>query len=92
MLRIESLTLREIAMNLKEPFQISSGTQSQRRILLVELEDSDGAVAWVQGSPGARAIIAAQLYQAPGSVSASKRLVYSRSSTAVISWAPVKEA
>lgn len=46
MLRIESLTLREIAMNLKEPFQISSGTQSQRRILLVELEDTDGAVAW----------------------------------------------
>jgi O-succinylbenzoate synthase len=52
MLRIESLTLREIAMNLKEPFQISSGTQSQRRILLVELEDSDGAVAWGECAAG----------------------------------------
>jgi len=52
MLRIESLTLREIAMNLKEPFQISSGTQSQRRILLVELEDTDGAVAWGECAAG----------------------------------------
>jgi O-succinylbenzoate synthase len=52
MLRIESLTLREIAMTLKEPFQISSGTQSQRRILLVELEDTDGAVAWGECAAG----------------------------------------
>ncbi len=52
MLRIESLTLREIAMTLKEPFQISSGTQSQRRILLVELEDADGAVAWGECAAG----------------------------------------
>jgi hypothetical protein len=54
--------------------------------------NGDGAVAWVQGSPGARAIIAAQLYQPPGSVSAGKRLVFSRVPNALISWAPVKES
>ncbi len=54
--------------------------------------NGDGAVAWVQGASGARAIVAAQLYQPPGSVSATKRLVYSRTSNALISWLPVKEA
>jgi O-succinylbenzoate synthase len=52
MLRIESLTLREIAMNLKEPFQISSGTTTQRRILLVELESADGVVGWGECTAG----------------------------------------
>jgi O-succinylbenzoate synthase len=52
MLRIESLTLREISMTLKEPFQISSGTQSQRRILLVELESDDGVVGWGECTAG----------------------------------------
>lgn len=46
MLRIESITLREIGLELKEPFQISSGTQTQRRILLVELRDASGAEGW----------------------------------------------
>jgi O-succinylbenzoate synthase len=46
MLRIESITLREISLALKEPFQISSGTQSRRRILLLEIRDADGATAW----------------------------------------------
>jgi O-succinylbenzoate synthase len=46
MLRIESITLREIALALKEPFQISSGTQSGRRIFLLELTSADGVVAW----------------------------------------------
>jgi PKD domain-containing protein len=54
--------------------------------------NGDGAVAWVQGAPGARAIVAAQLYQPPGSVAATKRLVYSRSANALLGWAPVKEA
>ncbi|MBW8874070.1 MAG: o-succinylbenzoate synthase [Acidobacteria bacterium] len=46
MLRIEAITLREIALALKEPFQISSGTQSRRRIFLLELTSADGLVAW----------------------------------------------
>jgi o-succinylbenzoate synthase len=46
MLRIERLTLREIALPLKEPFRISSGVQSLRRIVLVHLLAADGAEGW----------------------------------------------
>ncbi|MBL8982080.1 MAG: o-succinylbenzoate synthase [Gemmatimonadetes bacterium] len=46
MLQIVRLTLREIKLPLKEPFQISSGTMSARRIILVELEDASGATSW----------------------------------------------
>lgn len=45
-MKIERLTLREIAMTLKEPFRISSGVQSKRRILLIELVEADGARSW----------------------------------------------
>lgn len=40
------LTLREIRLPLKEPFRISSGITTERRILLLEIEDADGAVSW----------------------------------------------
>ncbi len=46
MLKIEQITLREIHLPLVEPFTISSGTESMRRILLVELEDVDGVTGW----------------------------------------------
>ena len=52
MLRIESVTMREISLTLKEPFQISSGTTTQRRILLVELESADGVVGWGECTAG----------------------------------------
>jgi O-succinylbenzoate synthase len=52
MLRIDSLTLREITLTLKEPFQISSGTASERRILLVELEGAEGLVGWGECTAG----------------------------------------
>ena len=45
-MRVERLTLRELLLPLKEPFRISSGTQTSRRILLLELEDADGATVW----------------------------------------------
>jgi O-succinylbenzoate synthase len=45
-LQLERLTLREIQLPLREPFRISSGTQTTRRILLLELEDVGGATAW----------------------------------------------
>lgn len=45
-LTIRQITMREIRMRLREPFQISSGTASTRRILLLELEDADGVTAW----------------------------------------------
>ena len=43
---LESLTLREIRLALKEPFRISSGIESERRILLIELIDKGGASTW----------------------------------------------
>ncbi len=36
-LRITRITLREIGLRLREPFEISSGLTTSRRILLVEL-------------------------------------------------------
>ncbi|MFL5470956.1 MAG: o-succinylbenzoate synthase [Gemmatimonadales bacterium] len=45
-LRLERLTLRELLLPLKEPFRISSGTQTSRRILLLELEDAEGTSVW----------------------------------------------
>lgn len=46
MLEIARIDLREIRLALKEPFRISSGVTHERRILLVELTDADGASAW----------------------------------------------
>ncbi|HEX4354061.1 MAG TPA: o-succinylbenzoate synthase [Polyangiales bacterium] len=43
---IAAITLREIHLPLKEPFRISSGVFSDRRICLLELTDGDGTVAW----------------------------------------------
>ncbi|MGI8618771.1 MAG: o-succinylbenzoate synthase [Gemmatimonadaceae bacterium] len=46
MLRVEQITLREIRLPLREPFQISSGVVDERRIALLELTDADGVTAW----------------------------------------------
>ncbi len=46
MLRLSSITLREIRLPLREPFQISSGTMRERRVGLLELRDASGATAW----------------------------------------------
>jgi o-succinylbenzoate synthase len=43
--RIERITMREIRLPLKEPFEISSGTLTSRRILLIYLE-GNGAAVW----------------------------------------------
>jgi len=40
------IELREIALPLREPFRISSGVVSERRILLARLADADGHEAW----------------------------------------------
>ena len=45
-MRIDQITLREIRLELKEPFRISSGEIRERRILLLELRDESGAHAW----------------------------------------------
>ena len=46
MLVVERIVLREIRLALREPFRISSGTVSERRILLLELFDDAGHRAW----------------------------------------------
>lgn len=45
-LRLDTITLREIRLPLKEPFRISSGVVSERRICLLELTTDDGITAW----------------------------------------------
>jgi O-succinylbenzoate synthase len=45
-LQVDRLILREIQLPLREPFRISSGTQTVRRILLLELVDVSGVAVW----------------------------------------------
>lgn len=45
-LRLARVVLREVRMPLRRPFRISSGVQEERRVLLLELEDREGAGAW----------------------------------------------
>ncbi len=46
MLELSGITLREIRLPLREPFRISSGTMTERRIALLELHDVSGASTW----------------------------------------------
>ena len=46
MIQISSITLREIRLPLKEPFRISSGLTTERRIALLELRDVSGTTSW----------------------------------------------
>lgn len=45
-MRIDKITLREIALPLKEPFRISSGVTEKRRIGLLEMVSGDGCSEW----------------------------------------------
>ena len=44
--QIDRMILREIRLELREPFRISSGIVTDRRIALLELVDTSGARAW----------------------------------------------
>jgi O-succinylbenzoate synthase len=46
MITLDRIVLREIRLSLREPFRISSGEMRDRRILLCELFDKDGAHTW----------------------------------------------
>lgn len=46
MIQLDRIVLREIRLPLREPFRISSGEMRERRILLLELFDRDGASTW----------------------------------------------
>ena len=43
---LDRIVLREIHLLLREPFKISSGEVTTRRILLLELTDRDGVTGW----------------------------------------------
>ena len=47
-LRLDRIALREIRLPLKEPFRISSGVCTERRIFLLELRDADGVEVWAE--------------------------------------------
>jgi len=46
MITLHRICLREIRLKLHEPFRISSGVVSDRRILLLELTDASGVSVW----------------------------------------------
>lgn len=46
MFRVSCIVLREICLRLREPYRISSGLCTERRICLVEIHHPDGATAW----------------------------------------------
>ena len=46
MLQINKIILREIRLTLVEPFQISSGTSSERRIFILDFWNPDGIIGW----------------------------------------------
>ena len=48
MLRLDRIALREIRLPLREPFRISSGVCTERRIALVELRHADGPAVWAE--------------------------------------------
>ncbi|HEY8309239.1 MAG TPA: enolase C-terminal domain-like protein, partial [Gemmatimonadaceae bacterium] len=46
MIRIREIELHEIRLPLKEPFRISSGLCTERRIMLLKVQDADGTTVW----------------------------------------------
>ena len=46
MITLTGIRLREIRLPLREPFKISSGVVTERRILLLELTDASGVTVW----------------------------------------------
>ena len=48
MIDIRQIDLAEIELPLKEPFRISSGVATTRRILLVRLTDAEGLTVWAE--------------------------------------------
>ena len=46
MIRLQEVTLHEIRLPLKEPFRISSGLTTERRIMLLRLRDASGVTTW----------------------------------------------
>lgn len=52
---------------------------------------ADVALAWVQGTPDARQVVVAQLYQPPGLFTTSTGFAYSRSAQSLLRWTVPRE-
>lgn len=53
-MRLARIGLRKIRMPLVRPFETSFGRTTERQILLVEVEDTDGAIGWGEVTCGER--------------------------------------
>ncbi len=53
-IKIDQIVLREIRIPLKESFEISSGSEQLRRILLLEVHEAGGLTAWSECVAGSR--------------------------------------
>ena len=53
-MRLTRIGLRKIRMPLVRPFETSFGRTTERQILLVEVEDTDGAIGWGEVTCGER--------------------------------------
>ncbi len=53
-MRLARIQLRQIRMPLVHPFETSFGRTDERRIVLVEVEDEDGAIGWGEVTCGER--------------------------------------
>ena len=53
-MQLERISLRQIRMPLVHPFETSFGRTYERRIVLVEVEDADGAIGWGEVTCGER--------------------------------------
>ena len=53
-MRLRRISLRQIRMPLVHPFETSFGRTYERRIVLVEVEDADGAIGWGEVTCGER--------------------------------------
>jgi hypothetical protein len=51
----------------------------------------DGAVVWIQGSGSLKKIVAAQLYQGPGSFALQNTVQYVRTTQPAFTWSPARE-
>lgn len=67
-------------------------TDAARGLFTAGDVDGDGAVTWVQGTGAATQIVAAQLYQPPGSFAPVSSSRYVRTVTPVLSWSVAQES
>ena len=56
-MQLKRMSLRQIRMPLVHPFETSFGRTLERRIVLVEVEDADGATGWGEVTCGEKTLL-----------------------------------